>query len=96
MAKPIPEQAPAKTERVIYCGPNLPGGLLQKHTIYKGGIPEHLNNAISKCPAIKSLFVSPAKLQAVTAAVQTTGSLENLRYQAIVKFIQEGGLKHGI
>lgn len=90
------EAAPAKPERLIYCGPNLPGGLLQKHTIYKGGIPAHLADAIGKCPAIKSLFVPAAKLQQVTAAVQSAGSLENLRYREIHKFIQEGGLKHGI
>lgn len=90
------EQAPVKTERFIYCGPSLPGGLLQKHTIYKGGIPVHLDDAIGKCPAIKSLFVPYARLQAVTVAVQSTGSLENLRYREIQKFIQEGGLRHGI
>lgn len=90
------KQTPAKTERLIYCGPSLPGGLLQQHTIYKGGIPEHLSDIIVKCPGIKSLFVPYVKLQQVTTAIQSPGSLENLRYREIQKFIQEGGLKHGI
>ncbi|MCM0759606.1 hypothetical protein M7775_13690 [Sporomusa sphaeroides DSM 2875] len=90
------EQAPVKTERLIYCGPSLPGGLLQRHTIYKGGIPEHLKDVVEKCPGIKSLFVPPAKLQAVTTAIQSSGSLENLRYKEIQKFIQEGGLKRDV
>lgn len=90
------EQAPAKTERFIYCGPSLPTGLLQQHTIYKGGIPEHLKNVIEKCPGIKSLFVPYSKLQAVTAAIQSAGSLENLQYRDIQKFIQEGGLKRDV
>ncbi len=96
MVKPVPNKpAPVKPERYMYCGPSLPGGLLQQHTIYKEGIPEHLNAIVEKCPAIKALFVAPAKLQAVTAAIQSTGSLENLRYKEIQKFIQEGGLKRG-
>ncbi|SDD89670.1 hypothetical protein [Sporomusa acidovorans] len=90
------EQAPVKPERFIYCGPSLPGGLLQQYTIYKGGIPVHLSDAIEKCPAIKALFVAPAKLQAVTAAIQSAGTLENLRYKEIQKFLQEGGLKRDI
>ncbi|HWR07753.1 hypothetical protein [Sporomusa sp.] len=96
MAKSVPnKQAPLKSERYIYCGPSLPGGLLQQHTIYKNGIPEHLSVAIEKCPAIKALFIAPAKLQVVTDAIQSAGSLENLRYKEIQKFIQEGGLKRG-
>lgn len=87
------EATPGKPERLIYCGPNLPGGMLLQHTIFKGGIPAHIQEVIKKCPAVKSLLVSPARLQAVTNAIQTAGSLENLRYKEIVVFIQEGGLK---
>ena len=94
MAKPT--KAPAKPERFIYCGPSLPGGLLQRYTIFKGGMPGHLNDVIGKCPAIKSMFVPPARLQAVTAAIQATGSLENLQYKEIQKFIWKGGLKHDV
>ena len=90
------EETPAKPERLIYCGPSLPGGLLQRYTIYKGGISVHLNDVIEQCPAIKSLFVPYARLQVVNAAIQSTGSLENLRYREIQKFIQEGGLKRGV
>jgi hypothetical protein len=97
MAKPTPkEQAPVKPERLIYCGPSLPGGLLQQYAVYKGGIPGHLNEIISKCPGIKSLFVSPAKLQQVLLAINSPGSLESLRYKEILEFIQKGGLKRGV
>ena len=90
------EKALAKPERFIYCGPSLPGGLLLQHTIFKGGIPEHIKPVIEKCPAVKSLLVAPAKLQGVNAAIKTQGSLENLRYKEILNFIQEGGLKDGV
>ncbi len=90
------KEAPVKTERLIYCGPSLPGGLLQQHTIFKGGIPAYLNGAVEKCPGMKALFVPPAKLAAVAAAIHSPGTLENLRYREVEKFIQEGGLKRGV
>ncbi len=97
MAKPdAKKEAPVKPERLIYCGPSLPGGLLQQHTIFKGGIPGHLKDAIEKCPGIKALFVPPAKLAAVAAAIRSPGSLENLRYGEVLKLIKEGGLKRGV
>lgn len=98
MGKPdVKKEAPAKKpERLIYCGPSLPGGMLQQHTIYKGDISKHLDAAIEKCPAIRSLFVPVAKLAAVTTAIQSAGALENLRYREVQKFIQEGGLKRGV
>lgn len=96
MAITTKPKAPAKPERFIYCGPSLPGGLLQQHTIYKGGVPGHLADIIGQCPAIKSLFIPPAKLAAVSEAIRSPGSLENLRYRDIQKFIQEGGMKRGV
>ena len=95
MAKPIPK-APAKPERLIYCGPSLPGGLLQRHTIYKGGLPEHLKSVIEKCPSIKALFVPASKLASVNAAIGSPGTLENLQYREITEFVRKGGLKRDI
>lgn len=96
MANTTKPKAPEKPERLIYCGPTLPGGLLQQYTVYKGGIPGHLKDATDKCPAIKALFVPHTKLQAVVVAIRSPGSLENLRYKEIQKIIQEGGLKRGV
>lgn len=95
MAKPIPK-APVKAERFIYCGPSLPGGLLQRYTIYKGGLPVHLQTVIEKCPSVKSLFVPVAKLAAVNAAITSPGTLENLQYREITEFVRKGGLKNGV
>lgn len=90
------EKAPTKVERLIYCGPSLPGGLLRQYATYKGGMPEHVQPVIEKCPSIKSLFVRPADLAAAQAAIAVSGSLENLQYQAVIDFISKGGLTRGL
>lgn len=90
------EKAPVKPERLIYCGPSLPGGLLQQHTIYKGGIPGHLDEVISKCPGIKSLFVPSTNFAKIQNSIKSPGSLENLRYKEVLEFISKGGLKRDV
>lgn len=90
---PKKQKAPQKPGRLIYCGPNLPGGLLQQHTIYKGGTPKHLDNVIEKCPAFKALFVEPARLTETMIDVNTPGTVKNLLYQEVKEFIAKGGLK---
>lgn len=54
---PIKTKATAKPQRLIYCGPNIPGGALQKYVVFKGGLPGHLVGLIDKCPAIKELLI---------------------------------------
>ena len=51
-----------KPQRLIYCGPNLSGGFLQRYMVSKGGLPIHLDSLFASCPAIKSLFVPVADL----------------------------------
>ncbi|UTW68680.1 hypothetical protein KHA80_14390 [Anaerobacillus sp. HL2] len=33
----------ADKESLIYCGPNLPKGVLNQYTVYQNGIPKHLD-----------------------------------------------------
>jgi len=81
-----------KVERLIYCGPNLPGGKLTKYRVFKGGIPEYLNELIDKCPEIKMLFVPVAELTRANRAVDTKGTPEQIAYEKVMKFISKGGV----
>lgn len=72
-------------DRVIYCGPNLPGGALHKYSVFKGGIPEHLKNIIEENPMIKILFVNPSKLTETECAIRQTGTPENIAFNKIAK-----------
>ncbi|MCB5255538.1 MAG: hypothetical protein LHW58_07850 [Candidatus Cloacimonetes bacterium] len=81
-----------KVERLIYCGPNLPGGKLTKYRVFKGGIPEYLNDVIAGYPEIKRLFVPVADLQKAETAISTKGTPQQLAYEAVQKNISKGGV----
>lgn len=86
ISKPSPKQ-----EQIIYCGPNIHGGILQRYTIFKGGLPTHLEDLFKKCPAIKSLFVPVTELARTEKAIATKGTPENALFNEVLKFISKGG-----
>lgn len=87
-----PTKATARPQRLIYCGPNIPGGALQKYTVFKGGIPGYLSGLFEKCPEIKSLFVPVTDLAVTEQAISTKGSRFNVLYGAVVNFTKKGGV----
>lgn len=84
-------QTPAKPARLIYCGPNIPGGALQQYTVFKGRLPAHLDGLVEKCPAIKALCVPVGSLAATQKALAVTGSAEHIAYGRIVEYLRNGG-----
>jgi hypothetical protein len=94
----ITEQEPENTEQtpvikpgqLIYCGPNLPRGILSRFTVYKGGIPKHLDQHIEKCPAIRRLFVAPEKLNSTIQNINKAGTPESVWAGEILAYIQRG------
>jgi len=79
-------------DKVIYCGPNIPGGMLSKYRIFIDGIPEYLNELIDKCPEIKILFANVADLAKVDKAIGIKGTPEQIAYEKVMKFISKGGV----
>lgn len=88
MAKVGSNPIPAK---LVYCGPNIPGGALQQFTVFKEALPMYLNEMVEKCPAIAILSVPPDQLQITRNAIGTKGSAANIAYGQIVNFIKQGG-----
>jgi hypothetical protein len=84
-------KAAPQPERLIYCGPNLPGGALQRYTVFKGGLPVHLSTLFDKCPAIKLLFVPVTDLARTEKAIATKGTPENALFNEVLQFISKGG-----
>ncbi|MFY0545455.1 hypothetical protein [Brevibacillus sp. H7] len=86
--KPTAEQAGS----LIYCGPNLPNGLLNQFTVYRGGLPKHLEQKFEDCPAAKQLFVPVESLSETLQAINTAGSAESVWYNEVKKHFY-GGVK---
>ena len=74
-----------RSERLIYLGPNLPGG------IYKGGLPTHLNDVYEACPAIKKLFVEPSIMAKKEQAIQQKGTPESVFFSQVLDYSKKGG-----
>ena len=94
MAKISPDQAksePVKREQLIYIGPNVPGGMLQRYQVFRGGKPEHLKDLFEKCPALQGLFVQVTDLAVAEKALGTAGTVENTLYREAAKFFVKGG-----
>lgn len=83
------KQETTKEIRKIYCGPNIPGGLLMQYTIFKGE-PEYLNGLFEKCNAIKQLMVPVPELNVTRKNIETMGTYENTLFNDVIEFIKGG------
>jgi len=77
-----------KSEALIYCGPNLPNGELNRYAIYRNGVPKHISKHVEKCAAISHLFIPVSKLNEVKQKMQSPGNKENTWYTQVVQYVQ--------
>ena len=99
MAKIYPDQVKSEPvepvaisrEQLIYIGPNIPGGVLQRYQVFWGGIPEHAKQIIEKCPAVKSLFVPVDGFAAAEQEISKAGSANNAMFKEILAWTAKGG-----
>ncbi|KUO72711.1 MAG: hypothetical protein APF81_08525 [Desulfosporosinus sp. BRH_c37] len=85
------DQGSVKRTQLIYCGPNLQGGILTQYTVFRGdSLPKHLDQHIADCPSIRRLFVPPDLLNKTNRAVNTTGTPQNLWFKEIQVYAQGG------
>ncbi|EFV78953.1 hypothetical protein HMPREF1013_00837 [Bacillus sp. 2_A_57_CT2] len=76
-------------ETLIYIGDSLPGGTLQKYSLFKNGvIPDSLQTHIKKCPAIRELIISVSSLSESRIQLLVAGSRENTLNGLIQKYIR--------
>lgn len=82
--KTVTKTAPGKPERIIYVGPSLPRGELQKYMLFKGGIPQHITQVFARYPLIRALFAQPAAMAEVERKINTKGTLENAACMQVI------------
>lgn len=88
-----PLKTKAAKQRLIYCGPNVPGIGLQQFMVFKGGYPEHLKKHLQACPAIQELCVPVSDFAKGKKGVIVPGTAANQYYQEILRYSAE--LKEG-
>ena len=94
--KAVPQEAkalPPARGRVVYCGPNMPGGLLQRFSVFKGGVPPYVTELVAACPEAQQLIVPTDELAATRAAIEVRGTAANLAYCAMMDYFTGGSGK---
>lgn len=71
----------------IYVGPDLPHGVLKRHTVFKGEYPPYVEELRQKSPSLCGLFVSLDKLSDARRRVGVQGDLLNTLSKQIFKEI---------
>jgi len=73
---------------IVYIGPNLERGLLRQYTVFRDGIPKHLEPLIESRPEISHLLVPAADLSVAIQRAGTAGTIEYRAFSAL-----KGGAK---
>lgn len=77
-----------KQEPLIYCGPSLPNGEMNRYKIYKNGAPKHIEDHVKKCPAISHLFIPVSQFAAAKKKLAQRGSKESAWYDQIKQYLE--------
>jgi hypothetical protein len=89
---PTPEmpRVQEKLQRLVYVGPNVPGGILQRFQVFKGGLPPHCKDLLEKVPEIKELFVPVEGLEAMRRKIGEPGTNEARLFYVVQKNLAKG------
>ncbi len=74
-----------KNESFFYLGPTIKRGILEKNTVFRGGLPNYLNELLDKNPLIKELIVSEKDYLDSIKEVETKETRLNILYKKVLK-----------
>ncbi|MGI6252133.1 MAG: hypothetical protein ACOYJV_01720 [Aminivibrio sp.] len=80
--------APAEKKRpvrLMYMGPNIPGGRLMSGRVFKGGYPAWCADLFERLPEAKELFIPVDRVMEVQKKLKESGSNEARLYQIVKK-----------
>jgi len=80
----------SRPERLIYVGPNAPGGILQRFQVFKGGLPPYCKDLFEQVPEIKELFVPVEELSAVREKIEESGANEARLFYLVQQKLNKG------
>jgi hypothetical protein len=79
-----------KPLHLIYVGPNVPGGILQRFQVFKGGFPPHCRDLFEKVPEIKEFFIPVEGLEIIRQKIEEAGTNEARLYDLLQKKLAKG------
>ena len=77
--------------RLVYVGPNIPGGILQRFQVFKGGLPPHAKGLIEQVPEVGELFVPVKDLGSMRRKIEDPGTNEARLFYAVQQATVRGG-----
>lgn len=82
----------SKSRPLVYCGPNLPKGVLLRFATFKGGgVPKYIEKHIEACPAIRHLCVPVSDMAKTMNAINKKGTAESVWFGKVQEYIKGGG-----
>lgn len=84
------KQSVLEPEQVIYCGPNIPGGVLSQYAVFRNGIPLHVADLFGKCPAAERLTVPVTLLSETRKAISEMGTPQHIWFGQVQDYIAGG------
>ena len=76
--------------RLVYVGPNIPGGILQRFQVFKGGLPPHAKGLIEQVPEVGELFVPVKDLESMRCRIEDPGTNEARLFYAVQQATARG------
>jgi hypothetical protein len=83
-------QGQERPSRLAYVGPNVPGGILHRFQVFKGGLPPHCRDLFEKIPEITELFVPVEGLEATRKKIEEPGTNEARLFYVVQKALTKG------
>ena len=80
----------APPTRLVYVGPNIPGGILQRFQVFKGGLPPHAKELFDKVPEVRELFVPVRDLESMRRKIEEPGTNEARLFYAVQQATAKG------
>lgn len=79
------KKAVAKQETVVYVGPTI-AGVASHNTVFNNGLPQNVQDAITKEPAFKNLLVPIGALAAATSDIANKRGATYVFYEKALNY----------
>lgn len=78
----------AEKKTMIYLGPTILG-VITENNIFKGDLPEKIQNAVKEIPVMKSLFVPIENLISAKKELKESHSAKSICYNKMLEYKKE-------